>query len=134
MIDIGRFQYESIQPISTDPFNNDHGGGKSRSHNHNGFVIESDNNNQSSANVHPFTEELFIENSLQYLGSEWFHHEIELFREFNKVCRGCWLCFSHFKTLTELKKIFSSFREKAIQKFTKIFFSIFPKNFFPLFF
>ncbi|KAH9493435.1 hypothetical protein DERF_014182 [Dermatophagoides farinae] len=81
-----RFQYESIQPISTDPFNNDHGGGNSRSHNHNhnGFVIESDNNNQSSANVHPFTEELFIENSLQYLGSEWFHHEIELFREFNK--------------------------------------------------
>ena len=35
MIDIGRFQYESIQPISTDPFNNDHGGGNSRSHNHN---------------------------------------------------------------------------------------------------
>ena len=32
------------------------------------------------------SSDLFIENSLQYLGSEWFHHEIELFREFYKVC------------------------------------------------
>ncbi|KAH9422398.1 hypothetical protein DERP_003074 [Dermatophagoides pteronyssinus] len=30
------------------------------------------------------SSDLFIENSLQYLGSEWFHHEIELFREFYK--------------------------------------------------